>query len=335
MPTNPNQNTTPTDNESSTPQRVQEENVPTRDDATSSETLNARPPENRERNEAVVRTFKDDIQHLVRNQKLSMTHIAAAESDRRGREEPRAKKEIEPNKTPIIIGLTVLFITIAIVFGLGFYYIQQRNSGATPITQIDPPIILTQARQSVDITDLGARLIIESLATIRRTTFASLGSVVELYLTRVVKTSETDSTLIHVTSTDFLNLIEAHVSQAFKQSLNPKYILGIHTIDENVPFLVLTTNSYGHSFSGMLAWEKYIEEDLLPLFSPNAEFVKPATAEGDNAFTDDVVENLDVRILHDSTGKVRILYAFVNRTSVIITTDVRTLIEIANRLRAQ
>jgi len=286
----------------------------------------------KKKNEAVVHTFKDDVQDLVRNKKMSMTRIAALESDR-GERIPKKVEEKEPWKTTMVVALTVLFLVIGAVLAFGAYYAYQLNTAPNLTPQFEPAIIFTEARESIDITGESPRGIVGLLGDARRNTFFSLGSVIELHLTKLVETGLEQKVPVHLDSVDFLEAIEATVPETFIQTLAGDYVVGIHVIDENVPFLVLTTQSYGHAFAGMLKWEQNIEENLIPFFSPNSGFVKPAIAEGENAFTDTVIENLDVRILRDEDGVIRLLYTFLNRKTVVITTNIRTLIELSSRLR--
>lgn len=286
------------------------------------------------RNQAVVHTFKDDIQHLVRNRKASLTHIAALESDRRGKGESTDVEEaIKSKKTLVVVTLTILIMVILAVFSLGAYYAYQLNTAPPPTEQLDPSFIFIEARERVDLTEKSARNVVELLASIRRNTFYSLGSMVELYIIRTENVTEEEKKQVHVTALDFLQSIEAHVPASFLQTLGNDYIVGIHTLDTNIPFILLTTQSYGHAFSGMLEWEKNIEENLLPFFSPNSEFIKPAIAAGSNIFKDEIINNLDVRILRDTDGVTRVIYAFVDRSTILITTDVRTLKELSSRAR--
>tara|TARA_B100000745_G_scaffold6770_2_gene5675 strand:+ start:7898 stop:8914 length:1017 start_codon:yes stop_codon:yes gene_type:complete len=285
------------------------------------------------KNEAVVHTFKDDVQHLVRNKKISMTRIAALEADRDERTSADyAQGKREPWKTTYLVALIILFLVIGSVLAMGVFYAYQLNTAPNVAPQFEPTIIFTEARENIDVTDKNARGIMTTLASARRNTIFSLGSVVELYLTRALET-EQGQTTEHLDAVDFLESIDANVPGPFLQTLESDYALGVNVIDENVPFLILTTQSYGYAFAGMLAWEAYLEEDLTPFFSPNVEYAKPAVAEGENAFSDTVVQNLDVRVLRDSDGDIRVLYAFINRNTVIITTNIRTLVELASRLR--
>jgi len=289
-------------------------------------------PQPQKRNEAVVHTFKDDVQNLVRTSKMSMTRIAALESDSDNRNKTEESAR-EPWKTTVIVSLTVLFLVIGGVLALGAYYAYRLNTTPNLTPQFEPSIIFTEARESVDISEKDARGTMSMLANARRNSIFSLGSIIELYLTRSVETTEGQSVPTHVDAIDFLKTIGADTPDTFVQTLNSDYVVGIHVIDENVPFLILTTRSYGHAFSGMLAWESSIEENLDPFFSPNAKQSKPAVAEGGNAFADTVIQNIDVRILRDSNGEIRMLYAFVDRNTIIATTNIRTLIELARRLR--
>lgn len=286
----------------------------------------------KKKNEAVVHTFKDDVQHLVRNRKMSMTRIAALEADKGEKKAPTQEKR-EPWKTTLLIALTVLFLVIGSVLAMGAFYAYRLNTAPNLTPQFEPAIIFTEARESIDVTDKNARGIMATLANARRDTIFSLGSVIEFHVTRILETEEGAAVVAHLDPVDFLESVGANVPDTFLQTLGPEYVLGVHVIDENVPFLILTTRSYGHAFSGMLAWEKNLEENLLPFFSPNIEYVKPAVAEDENAFSDTVVQNLDVRILRDSDRNIRILYAFVNRGTVVVTTNIRTLIELSSRLR--
>ncbi|MBL4644562.1 MAG: hypothetical protein JKX80_01715 [Candidatus Pacebacteria bacterium] len=286
----------------------------------------------KKKNEAIVHTFKDDVQNLVRNKKMSMARIAALESDR-GERLPHTQEKREPWKTTMVVALTVLFLVIGVVIALGSFYAYRLNTASNLAPQFDPAIIFTEARESIDVTEKNPRGILSLLGNARRNTFFSLGSVVELHLTQSIDVSEEQAVIIHLDSIDFLEKIEASVPETFLRTLGTEYVLGIHVIDENVPFLILTTQSYGHAFAGMLSWEKSIEENFIPFFSPGTGFIKPAVAEGENAFSDTVIENLDVRVLRDDDGTIRILYTFLNRNTIVITTDIRTLIELSNRLR--
>lgn len=317
--------------------RAIEHLVPKKDTPVIDQKLRTNPQVMKKKNQAVVHTFKDDVQDLVRNRKMSMARIAALESDRRaGGGDIKGNSSQESWKMMVVIGLIILFLVIASVLGLGMFYTQFSNqTSSTNTVQFPPAMIFTEARERIDVSDQDTQGIVSLLASARFNSYFSLGSVVEFYPTTKVENDKGETITTHLTAAEFLQSIEANVPETFLQTLGPDYVVGVHMIDESVPFLILTTNSYGHAFSGMLKWEQRIEEDLSPFFSPVVHSQKLTATEGQNTFSDSVIENLDVRVLRDSEDTIRVLYTFVDRNSILITTNIRTLIELSNRLKVQ
>lgn len=283
--------------------------------------------------ENIVRTYKQDVQHMVRNRGVSMTKMAALEGDRAQTEQESEKKE--PWKTTTLLLIGGLFIVIGLIVAFGAYFLSQSSEQVVPPIETAPGLIFTEARERIDLTNRSPKNTVQQLALARRNVLFSLGSVVELFPTIFVDAGNEQNIPVHIPTADFLKKIDANVSDVFLQTLGQDYMLGIHVVDENVPFLILTSRSYGHTFNGMLQWEPTIESDLSPFFSPNVEAIVPAIVAGDTTFVDTVVQNLDVRILRDEQENIRMLYSFIDRNTVVITTNIRTLIELASRLQVQ
>ena len=292
-----------------------------------------RETDEKKKKETIVRTYKQDVQQMVRTKGVSMTRMAALESDRTT---GRPKDEEGGSwKTTSIFLVGALFVTIGIVTIFGMYFVYKSRQVEPPLIDVAPSIIFAEARERIDITARRPRNIVQQFALARRNLLFSLGSVVEFYPTKLVETPDGKRVPVPVGASEFLKSIGAQVDDAFLTTLGQKYMLGVHVIDENVPFMVLTSNSYGHTFSGFFAWERTIESDLAPFFSPTLEQTMPAIIEGDNKFVDTVIQNLDVRILRDENRDIRLLYSFIDRSTVVVTTNIRTLIELSNRLQVQ
>ena len=73
----------------------------------------------------------------------------------------------------------------------------------------------------------------------------------------------------------------------------------------------------------MLEWEPFMAQDLSPFFDG-------AGLRG--TFEDVLVQNKDARVLKDSAGNVRLLYAFPNTETLLITTNQSTFLEVFGRL---
>lgn len=100
------------------------------------------------------------------------------------------------------------------------------------------------------------------------------------------------------------------------------------------PFMILRLTSFDTALGGMLAWEESMSADLSPLFgAPVAGTFDPqartATQIREPYFDDALVGNYDARLLLDETQKERLIYAFVNRNTVVITTNRDALLSLA------
>jgi hypothetical protein len=80
----------------------------------------------------------------------------------------------------------------------------------------------------------------------------------------------------------------------------------------NETFVILTTQDYGQTFAGMLAWEPNMPTDLTTLFPTLA-------ANTNNTWSDDTFNNQDVRIIRDNSGNVILVYGFLDNATLVIT----------------
>lgn len=311
---------------------------PENDTGIVSNTILAEPidmPQERNRPVGLIHTFKDDVQNLVRDQKLSMTKIRALESDQGERETDAIERNVE--KSGVLTAIFGGLIALAVVIGGAWYYTTmlapQKNTSGISLAY---GLFFTEGYEQVDISNKVPRATREALALVRKRGAFSIGSLIEIVPTARVRDDATgELTPTRVGSTDLVRALGLRIPTLFSQTIGPLYMVGLHIGDENIPYLVLTTDSYDHAFSGMLTWEKYMEEDLAPFMSPNTTYTPPATTQGGNAFIDTVVRNFDVRVLRDDTGTIRLLYGFANTRTIIITTRVETFLTIAERIRVE
>ncbi|PCI29814.1 hypothetical protein COB52_02185 [Candidatus Kaiserbacteria bacterium] len=286
----------------------------------------------RERNKAIVHTYSDDVKNLVLNKKMSMVRMAALEGDRKG-SAPIIPKRKSGFLKKALMGL--MFVALGSTILAGGYYAYILNEGGPQKLNLEPAMFFVESRERIDIEGKNSTNLLTLLAAIRHSSFFTLGSVTEFYITQPTENEKGEEIRTHLTVQEFLTFLNTSVSDAFIGSLEREYMIGMHvTDDENVPFLVLKTNSYGVAYAGMLEWEKNIESNLSPFFSPEGRFVKPAINVGGSQFTDTVIENADVRILRDSSGDIRLFYSFIDRGTIVITSHTRTLREVINRFRS-
>ena len=122
----------------------------------------------------------------------------------------------------------------------------------------------------------------------------------------------------------------------------------VNTNGTQSPFFILSVDLYGATFSGMLAWEPSMQQDLKALFPlyPAPVTVASSTTASTTpkqatstpvstakvGFRDEVVSNHDVRIYRDALGRSILLYGYWNQQTLIIARDPVAFAEILDRL---
>ncbi len=281
------------------------------------------------RSEAVVHTFGDDVQNLVRSKKMSIAKIAALESDTQKKKEELIKQK-DPWKASVFISLTVITLLVSIAITIGGYYAYKLNTSTQVQTHLDKSMFFVEKRQKIDLADRPPHQLLEFLSNVRGSSFFVPGTATELYATKVLdpKTIQQETVVKHLSAKEFFHTLFTSAPKGFTDYISDPYMFGIYVTDSgNNPFIVTTVSSYNYAFSGILEWEKTMLSDTSPLFS---DAHKQPTK---NQFIDEVYNNMDLRVLYSDTHKPLLLYSFINNSTLIITTDKKTLKEIANRIK--
>ena len=285
------------------------------------------------------RTLKDDLQTIVREQKISLVHAVSLEEEKKKGQEHLApeQKDIQNRRKRRTFG--ILFVAgLLIVLGAGAFfgvaYVMQERQGR-PTGIPDSSILFSEQTVAfpldhTDPTDLKAQL-----AQLETQSLGSLGSI-----TRVVPAlaaTGTDATGERAaTFAEFMDLIGAHPPDELLRAIGPDFFFGIHVVDKNAPLFVIPVSSYDHAFAGMLAWEATMDQDLSPIFT-----AVPATTLGADGlpvprtFQDAILRNYDIRALKDDAGNIDLYYSFPTAQLLIIAQSPYSFPEILSRLQAE
>jgi hypothetical protein len=189
--------------------------------------------------------------------------------------------------------------------------------------------------------------IMNALQAAKKDTNISLGLIEWLYLTNQEQTAQ-------LGITELLGIIAPQTPGEIMRVLTETYFLGLHSFDENQPFLLLQVDSYETAYAGMLTWENTLQSDLFPFFNriavpratppviiePIATSTSSTTPEAPRyrqqfiptSFVDKVVENRDTRAIVSDGGELLLLWTFLGRNTILITTNEYTLREVISRL---
>lgn len=128
-----------------------------------------------------------------------------------------------------------------------------------------------------------------------------------------------------VSSNALMRVLGKGMGSSFVHALNAHFMLGSIETTHAEPFIILQSSNFDVAFAGMLAWENQMPQDLTPLFGESLP--------KNMSFTDALKSNRSIRLLKDTTGKEHIVYAFVNKNLIIITTSTEALSQIIDRIK--
>lgn len=124
-----------------------------------------------------------------------------------------------------------------------------------------------------------------------------------------------------------MNLSTSNAPESVRRSLKNVFMFGFHNINQKIePFLVLKTDFFQNTFSGMLKWEPYIWNDLQKW---------GVEGEVSGNFIDKIIKNKDTRILQDQNGNIKIIYSFLDKETMLLTTNEATFLEILDQFEKQ
>jgi len=278
---------------------------------------------------AMLHTYKEDVQSLVKDRKISMVRAMVMQSDKRTQLDGDevvtiSSKEQQPRglSTKFIIIASILMVilgTAAIFIAYNAHQAQlaaqaSKKAGVTT----DDSLIFVEFRAKINVTDILPREILADLSDIAKRSNATLGSITQVLLQK-------DSYTLW--QSELLQVLDLSLSDQFKRLLgkDAAYMVGVHVADRNTPFIILTTTSHEHAFAAMLEWEKRIEIELSPFFK-TAGSHSPSRKPGNI-----VVKNITARVMRDEANNIRVLYSFLDDNTILITNNISTLTEVARR----
>lgn len=266
-----------------------------------------------------LRTFKSDAEEAVKYQNVSAIDIAIAEQKKH---ETQTKIEYAKDKTgsPGVFVLTAILIIIVISGGWYYWFTSSQNEVAEVVIP-GTTTVITATKDSNVYLESGKNPL-TLIADKIKVSDAGLGKI----YTVIPTISSTSTVLAPIAQV----LSYTNIPDRLSRSLAPQYTVGTYTYDANNPFLVIKNTFFQNAFSGMLEWEKDLRRDFLPFIQithPDEQANATSTA-----FTDSIMSNVDVRVLKNTQDKVILAYAFSDKDTIIITTNLTSLKYILERL---
>ena len=284
-----------------------------------------------------VHTFKDDVQNIVRDKKISLVRAASMEQDRHSHQEESTQNDgatQRQKRTAAVLFATALLVVLGVAALSGVFIIMSTTSG-TARTQNDSSLVFAEQNAALSITGTTPSSLKTTIAQARQSSTGSIGSITHVIPT--VTTNSADGTPITTAATtaEFFNSLGVHAPDELLTALNDQFFFGVHTVDTNAPFFVIPVVSYSHAFAGMLAWEGDIDRDLSPIFPAVSDTVVDANGvPSRRLFQDGIMRNFDVRTLKNDNGETVLYYSFPSPSILIIAQSPYTFTEVLSRLQS-
>ena len=279
----------------------------------------------------IVRTYESDVARALKEKKTSMVRMLMAEKKKKDGLEKEKKPQHAPKKT--FLTLLSALLVVAGVFFVGWsvwYKTAKQQETMNKIPDIAPDFIFVESSKDISIDNISREEFISATRDEVLTTSIKLDTIKQIYFTKNTPIETADGVKIVqklVSTKEFFEKIKASVPSKLIRSLENDFVFGVHMFNGNQPFLILKTPYFENSFSAMFEWEDFLAEDILPIFAYNG-----TSTIYKKDFEDKILKNRDLRVLYDESGNIKLLYTFVDRSTIIISTNPSTLNEIVLRL---
>lgn len=290
-----------------------------------------------------IRTYKNDTAEVVKNKKESIVKIILKERKKQKIKSNVTKHDNTPRKKNSF--RKIFFITTGIIVILSsgsalIYQVDKSNllqkvlkSDKTinkktsekqkTITASDMPISIITADTFKKIPASDVAHMSKAISDELKNT-SGINSIKYIYITKGYDTKNVSET---INTEDLFSLWENTAPAILKRALTDGFMPGIYSSSTgvNTPFLILTTDSYNQAFAGMFSWENGILNDFNNLFG----IKKRQSVQG---FEDKFIKNTDFRVLRNKDNEDELVYAFVRKKFIIISTNTETVLNIISIL---
>lgn len=272
-----------------------------------------------------LRTLRGDVTSAVAQHNITLAGISIKEDSRRRIEAEQVVKKSYAGK---LLGLLALLLFLGGGGALGYVLYVKKTPEEKIIKRAeDTSLIFAESSTQIDTTKLSPEALREKIKNHLTTTNLRVGTIEDIVFTRRVE-NEKETHYVLLTAIEFLDALGADKDDHLGRFINPEFMYGVYSFKDFSAFLMLRTNFYQSVFAEMLAWEPRLARDL-------GFLVTDKPFEGETLlrqWEDQVIENIDVRVLKDANGEVVMLWSFLGtRDTLLIAKSVDTFKEVVTR----
>lgn len=278
-----------------------------------------------------LRTFQGDMAEMLQEKKSSVATVAIAEQKKRLAHNELSPSEKAENRSARIRVVVMIFSVLLILAGLSaITYLVISKLPNSPLSVPFPPTPLLPSERSIEIQNPTSRTeMLSALNNLHSQVALTPGQIENIFFS-VAGATTSEKRLL--TAQEFFARSETKAPAAFIRSLEPTFMFGFHMNTAQDSFLFLQTTSFQIAFAGMLDWEATLLSDLGPFIEQlqSTTSISPQNS----SFKDELLDSKDVRVLRNDDGSIRLIYSFLDRSTLVITSSATTMKEVQNRYNA-
>ncbi len=287
-----------------------------------------------------LETYQSDVEKYIRTQNISPVKAVAAEQiHRQQTAQPIEVTQRAPQGTSVALHTLAIVCSVLLIIGAGgaFVYSYMQSRPTAQKQNPTAPFITVDSTIDISITSDNSREItMQKFVDAASNTHLSVGLISQLQ-PWIASSAGTRP----IPAQPFLSVLTPRIPSELLRTIRPEFLIGVHSFDTNQLFLIFSVDSYEGAYAGMLEWEPMMQSDLSPLFSYTppqrvlSEISKDSTTTKIilSPFVDTIVENHDTRAIKNSSGDTLLLWTFIDRSTVLVTTNAHTVREVLSRLK--
>ncbi len=303
-----------------------------------------------------LRTLQGDVADAIKKQNTSVITIAVAEQKRKREKEPKSTENKSKTNNTLAIVLSIIFIILGLGTIFAFYFFQKTPASQEERRNKVQTIIGYDQIIAIPINSLSKEKLLEFFDKERRNESINRDEI--LYTALIEDLMEGQTRFI--STEEFFALLEHSAPPALLRSFGKDFMFGFYKLEGNEPFLIIEIESFENAYNEMFKWEENINKDVGSIFSKrtiaiteknddtNSSFTGMATSSAtttenvtrimnydldiNSEFEDETYRNKDARVLKNINGETVLLYSFLDKNTLLLTTNGTVLLEMVDRL---
>jgi hypothetical protein len=303
--------------------------------------------------ETVIRTFQSDTAQAIERHKVSVATIALAENMRKSGASSIA------NEPPKQFGKKITFFLFSIALIVcgaysAYYFYQQSplaNPATRPISQQNfvASLVVPDTQKVIDVTGLKSSAALKKIAEAISSAKLEDGQMIEFVLSTQKIDENGKSFSQKILGKDLVSILGVTPPDILGRSITAPWMLGAYQDGmSRKPFIIFTTDFFQNAYIGMIRWEKEIADDMSVLFKyPEAPIIDTAITATTSTSTpvsiaqfftikgvwsDTIIKNKDVRVFRNEAGQTLLMYSFIDKNNIVITTGENVIRNIVERI---